>query len=180
MNIEDLIRKQKKDLDVETPPPELWSSIKNEWKQEPPSYFIAPKVWKAAAAIFMILSVTLLLYSISLEQKFKKVAALSDVSDDYKQLEIKYKEIIDQLESSISIVQIRDDDNYQWVFEELSALEDVNMIYLADLKESEQERIVRSLIDYYEKKIQLLRRLQREIDRIKTKNHNEKPDHIHS
>ncbi|MEQ9231256.1 MAG: hypothetical protein RIF46_11290, partial [Cyclobacteriaceae bacterium] len=51
---------------------------------------------------------------------------------------------------------------------ELEALEEINKQYRADIgTEADEELLVNALIDYYEKKIRLLKKLELEINRQK-------------
>lgn len=170
MNIEDIIKKRKDQLDVETPPAELWDGIKKEWKPQPKQ---SMQWWKVAAVLFITTSIGLLLHNITLQNKVEELASLGDISAEYKKLERDYISEINSLESSIPIKQVKSEEDYAWIFEELETLDRINMVYRQDIGKIKEDQLVGVLIDYYEKKIRLLRKLELEIQRTNKINENE-------
>lgn len=161
MNIEDLIKKRAERLDVESPPPELWDGIKKEWKNERSSTIW----WKAAAAIFIITSAGLLFHNTLLQQQVEELSSLGDISEEYQNLEQGYIQQVNLLEESLPMEELKQDSDFSWAFEELDLLEEVNAMYRADIGKADTEQVVSVLIDYYEKKLRLLKKLQLEIER---------------
>lgn len=169
MNIEELIKKRKEKLDVETPPTELWDGIRKEWKSEKSFPW-----WKAAAAIFIVTSLGLLLQNISLQNKVDELASLGDISEEYRSIEDSYLTQIQELETSIQINQVRSQNDFNWIFDEINALDEINDLYRKDIGKISEEQLVGVLIDCYEKKIRLLKKLELEIKRTnKFNNHEE-------
>ncbi|MEP1033193.1 hypothetical protein [Ekhidna sp.] len=160
MNIEDLIKQRKEQLDVETPPTEMWDKIKKDWKSEKNFSW-----WKVAAVIFIATSLGLLLHNISLQNQVEELATLGDISEEYRSIENSYLTQIIALESSIEINQARSQDDFKWIFEELNTLEEINRLYRNDIGKINEDQLVGVLIDCYEKKIRLLRKLELEIQR---------------
>lgn len=72
---------------------------------------------------------------------------------------------INQLESTIPIGSAMEQEDFEWIFEELNMLDEINEIYRSDIGKINEEELVGVLIDYYEKKIRLLRKLELEIER---------------
>ena len=72
MKIEDIIKKQKNQLDIEIPDSELWNNIKNEWKEG--SNKNSFSWWKVAALVFISLSFGLLMYSLSLKNQVNETS----------------------------------------------------------------------------------------------------------
>jgi len=170
MKIEELIKRRKDQLDVATPPPEVWANISSEWKQPEAKTF---QWWKVAAIVFVCLSLGLLIQNQLLQSKVDELARLGDLSEQYAEIETNYITEVSLLESSTSIDSLRDNLEYQWVFEELQILEEINTTYRADIGKVQEELLVEVLIDYYEKKIRLLRKLELEIERNSNRRKNE-------
>ncbi|WP_462250036.1 hypothetical protein [Ekhidna sp.] len=160
MNIEELIKSKKNQLDVEDPPAELWGEIKNDWKPERRFSW-----WKAAAAVFLAISIGLLIQNLSLQDQMNQMASLGDISDEYRTIERSYITQINDLESQIEIDQARNEEDFKWIFEEMETLDEVNSLYRQDIGKIDDELLVGILIDHYEKKIKLLKRLDLEIKR---------------
>ncbi|MCP4458333.1 MAG: hypothetical protein GY816_09980 [Cytophagales bacterium] len=170
--IEDQIKDNREQLDIETPPEDAWNEIRMGWKKEEkqPLNF---QWWKVAAAVFFISTVGLIGYSISLNQEVEELASLGDISAEYRAIEAGYQVEISQLNSTLSIDELSKSDEYAWVMEEMRMLEEINKQYRADIGESaDQELLVRALLDYYEKKIRLLKKLELEIKRQKNEETN--------
>lgn len=168
MNIEDLIKKRKDQMDVETPPADIWDGIKSEWKAEKSFSW-----WKVAAVIFITISFGLLLQNISLQSQVDELATLGDISEEYRAIEDDYLVQISELESTIEISKVRSSDDFAWIFEELNTLDKINTQYREDIGKINEEQLVGVLIDCYEKKIRLLRKLELEIKRTNKFNNDE-------
>ena len=173
MRIEDIIKKKKSELDVEVPPTDAWDNIKKEWKKE--SREGSFQWWKVAAIVFISTSLGLLLYSLSLQNQVNKLASLGDLSEEYQSLENDYEKEIATLEASVNIQEVSLDEDFRWVVEEMKTLEEVNEIYRKDIGQvADQSQLVGALIDYYEKKIRLLKKLELEINRTRKNRKDEK------
>lgn len=172
MRIEDIIKKQRDQLDVESPPDELWEGIKADWKKEPKTSSF--QWWKVAAIIFISTSAVLLIYSLSLRNQVNQLASLGDISEEYQTIEKEYQSEIVNLESSINIQEVSENEDFQWIVDEMKTLEEINELYRRDIGQAaDQQQLVAALIDYYEKKIKLLRKLELEINRTQKFNNNE-------
>ena len=170
--IERQIRDNRNQLDIETPPEDVWNSIREGWKKEgkKSSNF---QLWKVAAAIFFASTIGLLAYSISLKDEVNELASLGDISPEYQKIEASYQAEILLLTSALSIDDLIKSDEYSWVMQEMQILEEINQQYRADIgNDADQELLVRALLDYYEKKIRLLKKLELEIKRHKDEKQN--------
>lgn len=176
MNIEDLINKKKDQLDLDVPPAELWESIKKEWKKEKKQQL---SIWKVAAIIFITTSIGLLIHNVSLQDQVDTLASLGDISEEYKVIEDDYISQINQIESSLEIQRAKNESDYAWIFDELNSLDEVNEMYRKDIGNVDENLIVGTLIDHYEKKIRLLKKLELEMKRNNKTDENEK-DHNNS
>jgi hypothetical protein len=172
MRIEDLIKRQRDQLDFENPSPEIWDGIKNEWKKETQASF---HWWKVAAIIFISTSVALLIYTLSLQSKVNQLASLGDISENYREVENQYQSEISILETKINIQEVSQNDDFQWMIDEMKTLDEINELYRQDIgKAPDQDQLVKALIDYYEKKIKLLKKLELEITRTQKFKEDEK------
>lgn len=171
MKIDDIIKNKRDQLDVEQPPTDLWEGIKKEWKQESkPSYVW----WKIAAILFLASTFALIIHTQSLQNQVDKLASLGDISKEYNVLEKNYQSQIMVLETSISFDKMNEDNDFSWLIDELNTLEGVNKMYQQDLGRGiAKEQLVGVLIDYYEKRIKLLKKLNMEIERAEKIQNNE-------
>ncbi len=173
MRIEDIIEKQREQLDLENPPEEIWEGIKAEWKDEKKGNNY--QWWKVAAIVFISTSVVLLLYSLSLQNQVNQLASLGDISSEYQEMETQYEQEIASLESVVNIQEVSETDDFGWIIEEMKTLEEINELYRRDIgKAADQHQLVGALIDYYEKKIKLLKKLELEMNRTQKFEPNEK------
>ena len=175
MRIEDLIKEQREHLDVEEPNAETWEGIRSKWKKDAGSSYTS--WWRAAAILFITSSVALLFYSLSLQNKVEQLASLGDISEDYKALESDYQSQIEVLEAGIDLQEVNSNEDLSWVLQEMKTLEEINDLYRRDIGQTpDQNQLVNALIDYYEKKIKLLKKLELEINRTKKISDDEKDD----
>lgn len=166
MKIDEIIKSKRDQLDVEQPPADLWENIRDEWKSETKKSTMS--AWKVAASILLITSFGLLLYTRSLHQEIDQLASLGDISVEYKTIENQYQSEVEALETSIPLQEIGQSKDYEWLLEELKTLDQINQLYRADIgKVGNEDQLVQVLIDYYEKKIKLLKKLDLEISRDK-------------
>lgn len=178
MKIEELIKKKKDQLDLDTPPIEAWDGIRNQWKTtKKTSHF---SWWKVAAIFFIGTSFALLIYTQTLRNQVDELTSLGDISSKYQKIERSYQREIKALEASISFEEVRKDQELSWLLDEMNTLDEVNQLYRRDIKElGDNEQLVNVLIDYYEKKLKLLRKLELEIKRNQKTKENEKVDNNH-
>ncbi len=169
MNIEDLIKKRKKELDLDIPPADIWNDIQKEWKPKKSQFHW----WKIAAIVFITLSLGLLINNFSLQKKVDELATLGDISEEYREMENSYVSQINQIESELPLEQIKAQKDLSWILEELNTLEEVNQLYRKDIGVINEDQLVGVLIDYYEKRIRLLKKLELELKRTNKFNENE-------
>lgn len=158
MQIEDLIKKRKNHLDLENPPDDLWQNIQKDWKKKP-KY----PIWKYAAILFIGVSTGLIFYASTLQRQVNQLTALSDISEDYQRLEQDYIKQINILEGELDLNKLSSNEQFEWLLSELKLLDEINKIFLKDLSTSAPEdRVVKAIIDYYEKKIRILNKIELE------------------
>ena len=161
MNIEEVIKQRKDQLSVETPPADLWDGIRKEWKSKKGYSFR----WKVAAILFTATSISLLLHNIFLQNHMDQLATLGDISEEYHTIENSYISQINDLESGLNLKEVKSQDDFSWIFYELNTLDEINKLYRQDIGKINEDQLVGVLIDCYEKKIRLLKKLELEIRR---------------
>lgn len=160
---EDEIREIRAELDVYEAPVGKWKEIEKQvFKHSNVSTGV--NWWRIAASILLFVSVSMGYFLI---QTNRGPNSLSDLSPAYQQLEMKYQHEIDQTYASLQLGDI-DTRHVQWLLEELTLIDSMQNEYLPDLSnESNQERVIMVLIDQYEKKLKILRKIELEINRQK-------------
>lgn len=162
-DLEKYIIKNREEIDCEQPPSFVWKSIEKELPATP-SQTSFTWMWKAAT-ISLLLVCSALIYLVSIKENNTRLYSLGDISEEYMVMEKNYQLTIQTLETSLAIDDLKRDD-YAWVFEELEHLDKVNEQFRRDLSESRYDaRLIDALIDYYEKKLKLLKILELEINR---------------
>jgi len=165
MKIDELIKNRKDQLDLESPPEELWQGIRKGWKKEPRF-----PVWKYAAILLIGVSTALFLYSMSLQQRVNQLTTLGSISEEYRVMEQDYISQINLLEKQLNLKSLASNEQLDWLLKELKLLDEVNEIFLKDLSTAApEERVVQAIIDYYEKKIRILNKI--ELEQKRTRKH---------
>lgn len=165
-DIEKLLRNKREELDIEEVPNGAWENIRKEIAQRPPHVSRSFQWWKVAAVIFLASSIGLTIYNFSLQKQVEELASLGDISEEYQKIELSYESQINQLTSQIPLKKVFKSKDLAWMAQELQAMEEVNRQYRKDIgSEADQDLLVEALIDYYEKKIRLLRKLELELNR---------------
>ncbi len=96
------------------------------------------------------------------------IVTLADVSKELGEQEAELKLIADEKWAEISPLSDEEKTQFQFLFDELNELDKVYKSYGKDLNEfGENEQIINVLLDYYEKKIRILNRLNLEIQKQK-------------
>ena len=124
----------------------------------------------------MVLSFGLLIRNFTLQQTIEELASLGDISEEYQEIEENYLVQINQLQNSLPLEELKLREDFSWIFEELENLEEVNQLYRADIGTINNEELIAVLIDYYEKKLRLLKKFELEIKRTQKTENNETTD----
>lgn len=162
-DLERFAEAHRQELDLDTPPAAIWQEVRKALPQEKKKRFQG--FWRAAAVMLLLLSTGLgwMLFNQSGGQQH--MDSLGDISGEYRKMEEGYQQSITQLQTSMHWEDI-DREEYGWLFEELEYLDSINQDLKGDLnKQVDQDKLVRMLIDYYEKKLKLLRKLELELNR---------------
>lgn len=169
-NLENFIKQNQLDLDIETPDDDvIWEGIRSGMlKKKKPSF--KPMIWAAILLPLIGLSVYMTYSynsnlppanSIEIENK-----SLSTIGPKWAALEVNYQNDIQTKWTSIE-QQNYDAEEFNFLFEELGILDEVNAEYKQHIDQIENERLIETLIDYYEKKTRILEKILNEIERKK-------------
>ncbi len=164
-DLEKYISAKRKDLDVEVPPASVWENInRSEGFESAPARSFT-WMWKAATIALLMIS-SLLIYVLVQDQNTQdQLLTLGDISEEYRLVQMEYERSIGDLSQSIELEKL-DKSEFGWLIEELEYLDDINEKFREDIsKKVNQELLIKALVDYYEKKLKLLRRLELEINR---------------
>ena len=165
---EKIIRDNRDQLDHHELPEGLWKKISEEsfgkTKNHPS---IGLKYWKIAASILLICTIGLAVRLLTLDASPQ---SLGDLSPELRLIEANYQRQINDLYAELPMDQAQAA-QFQWIFNELATLDSIQQDYLKDLNDlKNQDKIIGVLIDQYEKKIKLLKKLELEIKRQQHEN----------
>ena len=161
MSIKKYIEENRSKLDQAEVPSKLWESISPQIKAPPKKRY--PWYW-AAAIVVLGLSLPLVWQTQLKEKALPQQRQL--LPSSFLSLERNYSQELDSLQKRIPLAKLQEDPDLNWIFNELNALEKINEKYRADIgKGVPEEELVKVLIDYYEKRLHLLIRIERELKR---------------
>ncbi len=161
MQIKKYIDKNRIKIDHAEIPSELWDSISPHIKAPPKKRY--PWYW-AVAILVLALGIPLFWQMPLKEKDMPQQRQL--LPSSFLSLERNYRQELDSLNNRIPLAELQKDPDLNWIFNELSALEKINEKYRADIGRGvPEEELVKVLIDYYEKRLHLLIRIERELKR---------------
>ncbi len=168
MKLKELIDHHRDEFDQAEVPAGLWDSIQPQLKKNKSGNKL-PYYGLAAALLAMALFLWWQWPMTSSQEKEPQALPPSFIS-----MENDYKQNLAQIEAHLPLEEYRQQAEYQWIFDELSELEQINAQYRQDISAPvPREELVKVLIDYYEKRLRLLRKLQMEIERNQKLKQNE-------
>lgn len=178
-NLEQHIRQNREELDhIEMPETDLiWQGIQQDLQEEEQKEEVQHqlrvshrKMWWTvglAASIAFLIGVGLTLWqtaSPSNEIYFTSTP-LAAVSEDLAELEQEFQQTIQAKQTALNLEKINKN-NYKDIFLELKLLEEIHQEYVQDIPAfREKDQLVKTFIKYYERKIRILERLNREIEK---------------
>ncbi len=168
IEIEKYLKENRLRLDVDQPDEmRIWSGIRDKLKKDKAksgNWF-----WKVAVVFLVaVLSTYITVKETSKEQVI--VITLGDISKELGQQEAELKQIVDLKWKELEPFSGKEKSEFKFIFDELDELDEIYKTYEQDLNTiGKNEQIINVLLDYYEKKIQLLNQLALEIE--KQKNH---------
>lgn len=162
-DLEKHIRENRAGLDTEKVPGSSWKVIEQRTGLKKKAAWA--DYLKIAAGISIGLLIGLLLYQ--QDTNIEHLYSLGDIAPEYARVEDEYQETVEELYQKIDFQNL-DSAEYQWLLEEIDYIDELNVELRKDIDSNvNSEKLVKSLIDHYEKKIRLLERLELEINREK-------------
>lgn len=120
--------------------------------------------WLAAASLLLVFSFGAFLFTRS-EPAPAAPTSLEGFSTELAAKELEYRKLISQKENKIQLEKLNDP-SYGYFFSELAFLDSLQAGYLADLpRYGQNERLLNTLLQYYELKLQLLEQLENELEK---------------
>jgi len=168
--------KYRDQFDVESPDELIWQNISVEFKNSQKQKYSRINFWKVAASILLMTTIglTFLIWKNSRENNDLSQSKITQLAPEFVVIEKKYQRSIDELSSEINLESISTDHKLGWLRNELDTMDSVNAELLKEhLTERNKERLIQIMIDHYEKKLKLLKRIEHEIKRIKNEKGNE-------
>ncbi|MDX2445027.1 MAG: hypothetical protein QNK30_14625 [Bacteroidales bacterium] len=162
-NLENYLHKKRNLLDVEKPDDEIiWEGIRNDLQSQ--KFIHRPEKRKKlivkfrniAAIILLIFSLSYVVYDIA-EKHFTKRITLAEIDNSLGQQEKEYITLIKLKESEVQSSSLSENIVIMELFEEIQRLDTIYDQVMDDLNEiGYNEKIINTIFDTYEKKIQIL------------------------
>ena len=174
--LEEHIKQNRSQLDhIEDPRREvLWKNIQkglNPERKRPNGWTIHLGTnwrWSIAIAITLMIGMGIWRYT---QTPVESQPTLAQFYPELIEQENHYRQLITEKENDLQIGKL-DPQKFGDIFQELQILEEVHAELIADLPNYiSEDDLVRTLVKYYERKIMVLERLSREIEK---RNHDEK------
>jgi len=152
MNLEQFIQQNRASFDSETPPAFVWENVE---KNLPRKRIRMYRVLRMAAAVLLILGLGIVIGRFA-GQPAKTELALSDISNEYAELENFYTQKINQ---KISLLKDREQDEKALV--DIKELEQEFETLKRELNatNAKDEQIIQAMIENYRTKIDILERV---------------------
>ena len=174
-NLEKHISENRDALDrIEEPAIEaIWENIQSELEASATIRTLAKnnwqlnigRNWRWVIAASFVLIISLLVWNIQKpSEQTTVVASIAEFYPELAEQENNFIQLIAQKEKAIGIDNL-DKAHFQEVFQELDLLEEIRKEYLKDLPRYNNDQLVNTLIKFYERKIQILERLSKEIEK---------------
>jgi len=124
--------------------------------------------WRYTIAASIVLAAALYFLSPQREPVAPEMTRLSQYYPQLQEEEQSYRRLIAQRKSALSFSQV-DREQYPEIFRELATLDSVHREILRDApRYHDNERLIRTLMRYYEQKVRILDRLSKEIEKNET------------
>lgn len=163
------LRSQRPEMDVEDPDDHLiWDGISRELEEKRPTRFI--NFWKVAAMIILLVSLTYVFYNEFIRQQPQNIynITLSDIEPEYAGKISNYRASFEQKMEEVNQQNTGELDKLDFFFQELNGLDTMYRHYQEDYHNyGYDERLVKAMLDYYEKRVRILDRMLMEIQKHK-------------
>lgn len=157
MKLEDYINKRRQELDADPVDDRLiWEGIRSDLSEKQSGLRL--NLWKAAAILILIGSVSYIL--VSETNIFNTNTPLARYNSEFGKTEMNYQQIVKAKYKELESLHFTNDELLTILFEELQLLDTIYKMAIDDLNTSGyQERIVLTIFDTYEKRINVLERI---------------------
>jgi len=167
-SLEKEIQAKRGELDYVEPVEEiqLWNNIQTQLGTPPKAKRVSLVKWWAVAAsiaLFALIVSTVLMWQQLQQNEELLQYSLSSLSPELEQQEENYKQIIQAKKQEINFDQLNPSE-FQALFEELNILDNLYQEYAAQIPiYGKNDRLINTLVKYYELKIRILEQLENEL-----------------
>ncbi|HAF27597.1 MAG TPA: hypothetical protein DCG75_00980 [Bacteroidales bacterium] len=165
MNIEEYIRRNRNQLDVEKPDEDyLWTGISHSINKKSERTRFLPM--KIAAAVILVIAISFIGYQVTSLQNNQQLI-LAKIDPTLAKQEAQFQ---NQIQSFYTLIEESDYDKDQLItsFKDLEYIDTLISKYSDDLnKHGPNPKLLNSLMDLYQKKIRMLNRMLNEIEKDK-------------
>ena len=170
-NLEDFIRKNRQAFDDKEPPKRVWTNIASSLALSKQSLWNSVAVWRAAAIVFLMLSVYLLIPDRAIRTENSDLAAneFNDIEAFYFQEISEKKQLIDEFQKADALNGFTQD------FKQLEAM---YMVLREEMKNSPSEKVKDAMVLNLLVRINLLNQHLSKLDQQKAKKPQQQDDEV--
>lgn len=166
-NTEKYLKENRHLLDVEYPDDDIiWSRIsKSQGRKQLGTLGKGRKILlslpsKIAASVIILMALSYVITDLTVGVQINKRDYLSEINSDYANIEEDYIMTVKLKEKNIREINIPDNEQTRTITNELKQLDEMFEYTMADLKElGDNEKVVNTIFNIYERKIELLERM---------------------
>ncbi len=166
---EDYLKSQQKQMDIEDPDDQLiWNGIQKSIEKPQPNW--KQHFWKAAAILIFMASSTYILVNEFYRDKPQNIynITLSEIEPEYADKVAAYRTDFEQKLRQVNGLDTKQLAQFDYFFNELNNLDTMYRGYQEDFHNyGYDERLVKAMLDYYEKRVRVLDRVLMEIQKHK-------------
>lgn len=163
IDLEKYLNEQRNQLDIDKPDDNLiWEGIKNDLHAQKLLHLpnnrkkLIVRIINIAALILLMISLSYVAYDLA-EKHFTKRITLAEIDSSLGQQEEEYRTMIKLKEGELPLTNIAENVIINELFEEIQRLDTIYNQVMNDLNEiGYNEKIINTIFDTYEKKIQIL------------------------
>ena len=163
------LKSQRQEMDIEDPDDQLiWDGISK--SMEKPRLSWKKHFWKAAAILIFLASSTYVLVNEFYRDRPQNIynITLSEIEPGYAREVAAYRTDFQQKLEKVRQLDPSDMDKFKFFFDELNNLDTMYRGYQEDFHNyGYDERLVKAMLDYYEKRVRILDRMLMEIQKHK-------------
>jgi hypothetical protein len=166
---EEYLKSQRREMDIEDPDDQLiWNGISNSLAT--PKLTWRRHFWKAAAILIFLASSTYIFVNEFYRDRPQNIynITLSEIEPEYADKVAAYSTDFEQKLRQVNNLNSSDLEQFDFFFNELNNLDTMYRGYQEDFHNyGYNERLVKAMLDYYEKRVRILDRMLMEIQKHK-------------